>query len=93
MASNWSGTQQWTGFPPYIRRRILRRDRVCKMCGKRPSTVADHRIPRAEGGADTMANGQGLCDECHAEKTKTEQTRGRQRKSTKRPPAKHPGVK
>jgi 5-methylcytosine-specific restriction protein A len=64
------------------RPRILRRDPVCKCraasChpsdGPRctfPSTDVDHVIPRPRG-SDGDENLQGLCHECHAHKTATE---------------------
>jgi 5-methylcytosine-specific restriction protein A len=88
--TSWSGTR--TAFPTPMRRQILARDPICRTCGQRPSTVADHVIPWAEGGTHTLANGQGLCDPCHWKKTRAEQDRGRARKSRKRPPPRHPGL-
>lgn len=81
----WAGSHS-SGFPPAIRRRILQRDPTCRCtscpaCGPvgctRPSTQADHRIPRAHGGPNTLANGQGLCTNCHDHKTKAEAAEGR----------------
>lgn len=91
----------WTprpeAFPPAVRRAILRRDPVCRACGQRPSTEADHVIAWAEGGTHTVANGQGLCKPCHAAKTKAEAQRGyrrwqERRPRQRRPAEKHPGV-
>ena len=39
------------------------------------ATVRDHIVPLADGGADSMANSQGLCSECHAVKTRAEARR------------------
>ncbi len=54
-----------------IRRNVLQRDPICKICIRTPSTVADHIIPHK--GVWTlfvdMNNLQGLCKPCHDEKT------------------------
>ena len=56
------------------RERVLRRDPICKGCGREPSTFADHLIPLKQGGAKLdLANGQGMCSRCHQAK------RGRER--------------
>lgn len=49
-----------------LRWATLQRDRYCVVrgCGA-VSTVADHIVPRARGGADTLANLRGLCTRCH----------------------------
>jgi 5-methylcytosine-specific restriction enzyme A len=56
-----------------IRRRILRRDPLCLRCLERgfvtASTQVDHRAPLFLGGEESDDNRQGLCDDCHAEKT------------------------
>ena len=82
MNSSWSGDR--TPFPPALRDHILKRDRVCQVCHTRPATEADHRTPVAECrrlgiDPDTLANGQGLCHECHAQKTRREIDEGRER--------------
>lgn len=62
-----------------FRKEVLRREPNCRYCGA-PATDADHIIPVSEGGALTdTANGQGLCADCHEQKTKEEQARGRER--------------
>jgi len=40
------------------------------------ATQRDHITPLAEGGADDPDNTQGLCDDCHAIKSKAESARG-----------------
>ncbi len=89
----WSGSHS-SGFPPEVRRAILRRDPTCP-CGA-PATEADHVVPVAEGGSHDQANGQGLCSSCHAAKTRDEAARGRQRWRRRapkaRPSAPHPGL-
>jgi 5-methylcytosine-specific restriction endonuclease McrA len=89
--TSWSGTRH--SFPEPIRAQILAAHPVCRACGLRPSTEADHIVPVAEGGTDAVTNGQGLCTTCHAEKTKQEQARGMQRRSLHRTPAPHPGLR
>lgn len=55
-----------------FRRAVLAREPNCRHCGN-PATQADHIVPVADGGTnDPATNGQGLCDECHATKTKHE---------------------
>ena len=51
-----------------LRAAVLARDPICKLCGRAPSTEADHKIPKAQGGQDTMENLQGLCKPCHSRK-------------------------
>jgi 5-methylcytosine-specific restriction protein A len=59
------------------RQAILARDPICKLCGRVPSTVADHVTPLRLGGTWALSNGQGVCERCHNRK------RGRERHSTK----------
>lgn len=70
-----------TGWAEQARNeRILRRDgHACQIRGPRctgRATEVDHRIPLAAGGPDTAANKQAACANCHADKTRTEKTRG-----------------
>ena len=62
------------------RRRLFEREPLCVECRKRGivrlATQRDHEIPVAEGGADDESNEQGLCDDCHAEKSRAERLRG-----------------
>jgi 5-methylcytosine-specific restriction endonuclease McrA len=55
-----------------LRADCLARDPVCRTpgCG-RPSTHADHIVPRAEGGADALHNLRGLCPSCHNRRSAT----------------------
>lgn len=79
-----------------LRRACFRRDEwTCVRCGfeGQPDSGelhADHVVNRAEGGLDTLANLQTLCEPCHAIKTQQEAARGRQRRSGKRRPPLHP---
>jgi hypothetical protein len=46
----------------------LAREPFCRECGAL-ATDADHLIPRAQGGTDTLDNLQSLCARHHAQKT------------------------
>jgi 5-methylcytosine-specific restriction endonuclease McrA len=99
---SWSGTRKV--FSPQVRLRILARDHWrCVTCGHHDPTgrtlVADHIIPVAEGGNNSMDNGQTLCDHgprldsCHRDKTRQEIARGhRRRPKRERPERRHPGL-
>lgn len=55
----------------------LARDPICRICGRAASTDADHVIPAriwcARGGEFyDLSNLQGLCHECHSQKTARE---------------------
>jgi 5-methylcytosine-specific restriction protein A len=67
----------------HMREIVLREEPLCRECLKHnritPTTVADHRIPKAEGGSDDRENYQGLCDPCSRAKTASEAARGRAR--------------
>lgn len=98
MPGHWHGSHS-SGFPKRTRQRILRQDPWCTCAGcshhSGPcvdrSTIADHIVPKAEGGTDDLTNGQGLCAPCHDHKTRTEADRGRARKARRRSPEPHPG--
>ena len=53
------------------RRRLLRTDGLCEMCGALNrtaiATVVDHIVPLAKGGSDDDSNTRNLCDEHHRE--------------------------
>lgn len=53
-----------------LRAQCIRRDVLCSTpgCG-RFSVIADHIVPRAQGGADTLANLRGCCASCHSRVT------------------------
>lgn len=96
--TGWAGHR---AFPDAVRRRILRRDPTCRGCRVRPSVQADHIVPVTEARRrgwtqeriDHPDNGQGLCHDCHAAKTRREQAAGRARRAgRKRPPMRHPGL-
>jgi 5-methylcytosine-specific restriction endonuclease McrA len=56
-----------------VRRMVLVRDPICKLCGEQASTEADHITPLADGGAALdMGNLQGVDASCHSRKTREE---------------------
>jgi 5-methylcytosine-specific restriction enzyme A len=62
--------------PRITGRRLQERNRiwlgmhpVCAACGKQAAREVDHIIPLFRGGADDWSNIQGLCVECHVQKT------------------------
>lgn len=62
---------------------LFERSPLCAECERQgrvsEATERDHVIPLAEGGVDDDSNVQGLCAECHAEKSARESGRGRRR--------------
>jgi 5-methylcytosine-specific restriction enzyme A len=56
-----------------VRKHVLDRDPICKMCDKALSTQVDHITPMSEGGDEyNPAALQGLCDACHWRKSARE---------------------
>ncbi len=77
-----SSSKRVTGRKLQQRREALfRRDPLCAECKRKGcvelATQRDHIIPLAEGGRDDETNEQGLCDDCHREKSLAEALRGR----------------
>lgn len=64
-----------------LRKLILHRDPVCKVCGVAPSTAVDHVRPLAEAGDNAMENLQGICGPCHDRKSAAEAVRARRLRS------------
>lgn len=68
-----------------MRQQVLREEPLCRMCLAMepqritPTTIADHIVPKAEGGGDDRENYQGACDPCHKAKTAEEAARARRR--------------
>lgn len=67
-----------------MRAAMFAADPLCAECKRHGrvtlATVRDHIKPLAEGGADSDDNAQGLCLDCHDEKTLAEALRGRARR-------------
>jgi len=65
------------------RAELFANEPLCAECIKhgriRLATQRDHVLSLEENGEDIASNTQGLCDECHAAKTKRESARGRTR--------------
>jgi 5-methylcytosine-specific restriction protein A len=61
---------------------LFRDQPFCENCHRAVATVRDHVVPLAEGGPETRANTQALCDECHRRKTLAEAKRGSRRSTT-----------
>lgn len=55
----------------------LRQGRLTPVGDKPFSAFVDHRIPKAEGGTDDLANLQTLCRPCHTAKTDREKNQSR----------------
>ncbi len=75
--STWCSNECWEPHTVIGRHKILRRDKVCQICGcdifKADSNVdyqIDHVIPFSEGGKTTYENLRLLCVLCHKERTK-----------------------
>jgi 5-methylcytosine-specific restriction protein A len=64
-----------------LRSVILRRDPICRACGRAASTDVDHVVPRSAGGTDEAENLQGLCHACHSRKTAVSDRRWRRAKT------------
>lgn len=57
--------RRWVG----MRHVVLIEEPVCRVCMRKPSSQVDHIIPLFKGGTDERSNLQGICDQCHDEKT------------------------
>ena len=64
------------------REQLFQEQPLCVECLKHgrieAATQRDHVVPLFEGGANTVENTQGLCDDCHEVKSKEERIRARQ---------------
>lgn len=80
------------GWETVIRPRILARDPICRICGRRPSTEVDHDRP---GDDHSDANLQGVCTPCHLHKSGREgglASAAARKAKRQRPQEKHPGL-
>ncbi len=86
-ASSRRGSRQSRGYGrahEKMREVVLAEEPLCRECAKWgriiPTTIADHIIPKAEGGTDDRDNYQGLCDPCSKAKTAAEAARAQGRR-------------
>lgn len=95
-AAVWHSDSRGRTVPQALQQQCFKRDHyTCTNCGYQGRQLpgdlnADHVIPRAEGGPDTLENLTTRCIPCHGVKTQQEAARGRQRRSGKRRPPLHP---
>jgi 5-methylcytosine-specific restriction protein A len=66
-----------------MREQVLREEPLCRPCTEAgrvaASVIADHIVPKVEGGSDDRGNYQGICRPCHIAKTARESARARPR--------------
>lgn len=70
--SAWSGMLEAAPVADSVRYDVLKRDRVCQLCGNGPSDdvlEVDHIVPRSKGGLNDMSNLQVLCRTCNRGKS------------------------
>ncbi|MDB5733176.1 MAG: DNAse [Variovorax sp.] len=88
--SNWTkrASRQERGYGrahDLMRERVLTEEPLCRICDAAgrvtASCIADHIVPKAEGGTDDRENYQGCCDPCHKVKTARESKRARARRA------------
>ena len=60
-----------------LRAYILNRDPICQVCKNQASQQVDHIKPIHLGGDDSHTNLQGICEQCHKEKSADEMTHRR----------------
>ena len=59
-----------------LRQTIIRRDiGICQVCKRKAFDAVDHIIPKAKGGTDDLINLQCICNDCHKQKTSTQDNR------------------
>lgn len=94
MAHNWGTSQRKSRLPSNwrsLRKQVLERDPTCRICGVRPSVIADHILPMTDD--HRLEALQGACDPCHRQKTAREAVAARAaRPKRQRPPESHPGL-
>lgn len=72
-SNKWQGSARRDRLPANwstIRKRVLARDPICKICGIRPSTVCDHKVAMADDHRETAL--QGICKPCDKAKSSSE---------------------
>lgn len=73
----WAGSTRRSRLPPDWERRrrtVLARDEICRLCNDALSTEVDHIKP---GDDHSLDNLQGVCQECHKDKTAAEAAEAR----------------
>lgn len=68
----WQGSTRRRRLPrgwEKLRRFVLNRDPICRICGQAVSTECDHVIPSDDHSLDNL---QGVCSPCHRIKTQKE---------------------
>lgn len=75
----WSSTGDRDPAYQRMRRRVLREEPRCRLCGTAPSTNCNHIVPKAFGGGSERGNLCGLCTPCHQEVTRIQRLEGRRR--------------
>jgi 5-methylcytosine-specific restriction protein A len=83
----WEGSTRKQTLPPSrewerIRRRVIDRDPICKLCNAAVSVEVDHIHNRND---HSLPNLQGVCRRCHRAKTLAEATAARTQGGTPRP--------
>ena len=53
-----------------LREIVLIEEPLCMICNRNPSAQVDHIKPISKGGTDERDNLQGICLECHEDKTR-----------------------
>ncbi len=97
MSGGWQGSDRKSRLPSNwatIRRKVLDRDPICKLCGVRPSTHCDHIEAKTDAHAEDRL--QGVCEPCHLQKSSREglaAQRANPRPGRTRPQEPHPGLR
>ena len=97
MSGGWKNSDRKSRLPsnwPTIRRKVLERDPICKLCGVRPSTHCDHIEAKTDAHAEDRL--QGVCAICHGLKSSAEGNaaqRANPRPGRRRPEEPHPGMR
>lgn len=53
-----------------LKEQVLVAQPVCNVCQRVPSVEVDHIHPVSKGGDDSFDNLQGICGDCHEDKTR-----------------------
>ena len=74
----WSGMIQLDPVPASTRYVILKRDKICQLCGNTKDDApleVDHILPRSKGGSNDLTNLQTLCRPCNQGKSNSDDTK------------------